>query len=190
MATSSPATVLLVPGLRDHVEDHWQTLLAARLPRAFMVPPMGRDDLDLEARMTVVEHAARSIEGPIVLVAHSAGVMVVVHWALRTLCAVQGALLVTPPDFEKPLPAGYPQATALREHGWLPVPRQPLPFPGIVAASRNDPLAAFSRVGELARDWGAALVDLGPVGHLNPASGFGPWHAADELLARLGARAS
>jgi predicted alpha/beta hydrolase family esterase len=26
------ATVLIVPGLRDHVPQHWQTLLASRLP--------------------------------------------------------------------------------------------------------------------------------------------------------------
>jgi predicted alpha/beta hydrolase family esterase len=28
------ATVLIVPGLRDHVPEHWQTLLASQLPRA------------------------------------------------------------------------------------------------------------------------------------------------------------
>jgi len=32
-------TVLIVPGLRDHVDDHWQTLLAARLERVRTVPP-------------------------------------------------------------------------------------------------------------------------------------------------------
>ena len=46
----SEATVLIVPGLRDHVPDHWQTLLAARLPRVRTVPPMGRADLDCARR--------------------------------------------------------------------------------------------------------------------------------------------
>ena len=27
------ATVLIVPGLRDHVAEHWQTLLAGRLAK-------------------------------------------------------------------------------------------------------------------------------------------------------------
>ena len=27
------ATALIVPGLRGHVPEHWQTLLASRLPR-------------------------------------------------------------------------------------------------------------------------------------------------------------
>ena len=39
----SDATVVLVPGLRGHVEDHWQTHLAASLPSARLVPPLGRD---------------------------------------------------------------------------------------------------------------------------------------------------
>jgi predicted alpha/beta hydrolase family esterase len=185
MPANAAATLLIVPGLRDHVEEHWQTLLARQVPHSHMVPPLGRENLDLEARLDAIEQAAQQIAGPLVIVAHSAGTIMLVHWARRTRRAVQGALLVTPPDFDKPLPAGYPAQAALQDAGWLPVPRQPLPFPAIVAASRNDPLATFSRVGELARDWGCALVDVGHVGHLNPASGFGPWQDADVLLARL-----
>jgi hypothetical protein len=37
----SDATVVLVPGLRGHVEDHWQTRLAASPPGARTVPPLG-----------------------------------------------------------------------------------------------------------------------------------------------------
>ena len=32
MSTLDTATVVIVPGLRDHVAEHWQTLLADRLP--------------------------------------------------------------------------------------------------------------------------------------------------------------
>ena len=55
------------------------------------------------------------------------------------------------------------------------------------AASRNDPLAQLHRVEELARDWGSDVVDLGAVGHLNPASGYGEWPQAETLIARLSA---
>ena len=107
------------------------------------------------------------------------------HWARVTLRPVLGALLATPPDFERPMPDGYPSIAALESGGWLPVPRQRLPFPSIVAASRNDPLGAFDRVAELARGWGSRLVDLGSVGHLNPASGFGEWPMAESLISEL-----
>jgi len=180
-------TVLVVPGLRDQVVEHWQTLLAARLPGARMVPPMGRENLDCSARVEAIEHELETLDGPVILVAHSGGVITVVHWALRHRHSVHGALLAAPPDFERPMPAGYPTIDALRAGGWLPVPRGPLPFPSIVAASRNDPLAEFDRVQALAHAWASEFVDLGEVGHLNPASGFGDWPEADRLIARLGA---
>jgi len=179
------ATVLVVPGLRDHVPDHWQTLLAARLPRCRTVPPLGRADLDCSKRVDALEREARAVEGPIVLVAHSGGVAIVVHWARRTKRPVAGALLATPADLETQMPEGYPTLDALRAAGWLPMPHGPLPFPSIVAASRNDPLAGFDRVAGLANDWGARLVDLGEAGHLNPASGFGPWPRAETLIQEL-----
>jgi predicted alpha/beta hydrolase family esterase len=37
----------------------------------------------------------------------------------------------------------------------------------------------------LARAWGSRLVDLGEVGHLNPASGFGEWPRALSLIDEL-----
>jgi predicted alpha/beta hydrolase family esterase len=122
-----------------------------------------------------------------VLVAHSAGCLMVAHWAQRHRRPIQGALLATPADIERPLPAGYPTPEELEAGGWLPLPRTPLPFPTLLAASANDPLAAFDRTAQLARDWGSELVPLGEVGHLNPASGFGPWRHARVLLGEIGA---
>lgn len=189
-------TVLIVPGLRDAVAQHWQTLLEAQLPRVRSVPPMGRSDLDVHARIDAIERAVQSIAGPIVIVAHSGGCLMVAHWARwaqssasaqQAARSVHGALLATPPDFESPMPEGYPTVAALDAAGWLPVPRQRLPFRSIVAASQDDPLGTFERVAQLAADWGSEQVDLGSVGHLNPASGYGPWPAAHDFIARLSA---
>jgi predicted alpha/beta hydrolase family esterase len=184
--TLKPApTVLIVPGLRDHVAEHWQTLLQARLPKAASVPPLEHDKLSCAARVAALDDAIARIDGPIVLVAHSAGVMITVHWAQQHDRPIQGALLATPADLEVPMPAGYPTLDVLEEHGWLPVPRKPLPFPSILGASRNDPLAAFDRAAGMAADWGSRLVDLGEVGHLNPAAGYGEWPQADTLIREL-----
>jgi hypothetical protein len=116
--------------------------------------------------------------------------VLVAHWALQTALShrVSGALLATPPTFDRPLPPAYPQLAALDAAGWLPVPRRRLPFPSLVAASRNDVLGEFEAVCQLARDWGSAIEDLGEVGHLNPASGFGPWPLAETLLRRWAPR--
>jgi predicted alpha/beta hydrolase family esterase len=185
MTTLPSPTVLIVPGLRDHVEDHWQTLLARKLPRVRTVPPLEHDKLSCAARVAALDAALSQIAGPVIIVAHSAGVMMTAHWAQSHRREIQGALLAAPADLETPLPPGYPTPDQLQQHGWLPIPRTRLPFPSIVAASTNDPLARFERVTALAGAWGSRLVDIGAAGHLNPAAGYGDWPLAIELLAGL-----
>lgn len=181
------STILFVPGLRDHVPEHWQTLLAAEIPGARTVPPLDADKLSCAARVAALDAALRAIDGPVILVAHSAGCLMVAHW-VRTIGdrPIQGALLVTPADIERPLPAGYPEMDDLQANGWLPIPRRQLPFKCLVAYSEDDPLAEPWRILDLAADWGCVAVPLGRVGHLNPASGYGPWFGARTLLAELG----
>ncbi len=187
MNSASTPTILFVPGLRDHVADHWQTLLEAKLPNARSVPRMERDKLSCAAWVAALDRSLAHIEGPVILVAHSAGVMITVHWARRHERAIKGALLATPPDFESPLPEGYPTQEVLRQNGWLPTPRAKLPFPSIVAASTNDPLGALDRVEALAGAWGSRLVNVGAVGHLNPAAGYGEWGRAEDFIRELAA---
>ena len=179
--TADPA-VVIVPGLRAHAPDHWQTRLATELPRVRIVPPPGSAALSLAARVAALDRVLSAVKSPVVLIAHSAGVLITAHWAQRPTRTIDGALLAAPPDLENPLPPGYPTNAELDGTGWLPIPRRRLPFPSIVAASTTDPLASPSRTAELAQAWGSRLVSLGDVGHLNLASGFGPWARAHELL--------
>jgi predicted alpha/beta hydrolase family esterase len=180
------STVLFVPGLRDYVHDHWQTLLAKRVEKSVCVPRLGKANLSCEAWVAALDATFLEIQGPVVLVAHSAGVMMVAHWARRCRRPVEAALLATPPDFETPLPAGYPALAALEANGWIPTPTAPLNFPSIVVASNNDPLARLDRVVDMARAWGSDLVNAGAVGHLNPDAGFGDWPMGATLLETMG----
>jgi predicted alpha/beta hydrolase family esterase len=178
-------TVLIVPGLRDHVPEHWQAILEAKLPKAMTVPRMQHDKLSCAARVGMLDRTLAQIDGPVVLAAHSSGVMIVVHWARWHRRAIKGALLATPADLESPLAERYPTQEILKENGWLPTPRARLPFRSIVAASANDPLGRIERVTELATGWGSRVVHLGDVGHLNPAAGYGEWPHAEELIREL-----
>ncbi|HRH87308.1 MAG TPA: alpha/beta fold hydrolase [Rubrivivax sp.] len=182
-------TVLIVPGLRDAVALHWQTLLEAKLraqgrPVVALTPP-GREDLQCAARVAAIDDAVRAIDAAVVIVAHSAGCVMVAHWAQKMRRRIRGALLAAPADFELPMPTGYPTTEQLRAGGWLPVPRTRLPFRSIVAASSNDPLGDHDRIVELAEAWGSERVDLGAVGHLNPASGYGEWPRAEAFIDAL-----
>ncbi|MFL6719413.1 MAG: RBBP9/YdeN family alpha/beta hydrolase [Burkholderiaceae bacterium] len=183
---STTTTVLIVPGLREFVPDHWQTLLAATLSNVRSVAPLEHDKLSCAARVGAIDAAIAMIDGPVIVVAHSAGAMIFVHWAAqRDTRQVRGALLAAPADLETPMPAGYPTTDVLNNHGWLPIPRAVLPFPSIVAASSNDPLMRLERARDFAKSWGSRFVELGEVGHLNPASGFGEWPKAEEFIREL-----
>jgi hypothetical protein len=116
-----------------------------------------------------------------VLAAHSLACVLVAHLALRSVTArrVAGALLVAPADIEA-------RRSGLAElASFAPIPRGRLPFPAIVVASRNDPYMTFERAASLADGWGADLVDLGAAGHINVASGHGPWPYGHELVRLL-----
>lgn len=179
------ATILIVPGLREHVAEHWQTLLAARLSNVRSVAPLETDKLDCMARVRAIQHELEQIDGPVILVAHSAGVLMVAHWAAHYSRPIKGALLAAPPDLDAVWPSNYPSSETLRGQGWNPLPQGPLPFRSIVAGSTNDHLASLPAVTRMAEGWGAELLNLGDVGHLNPAAGFGHWQQAEALILEL-----
>lgn len=185
----SVPTVVIVPGLRDYVADHWQTLLDFELAKTravHTVSPLGREDLSCGRRVAAIQNVVGRLKGAITFVAHSGGVIALAHWASQyRRPGIAGAVLATPADLETPLPAGYPAIGDLQNGGWLPIPRARLNFPSLIAASTNDPLAAFARVEQLARDWGSDLISLGAVGHLNPGSGFGVWPLATSLISQF-----
>jgi predicted alpha/beta hydrolase family esterase len=117
---------------------------------------------------------------PVVLVAHSLGCVLVAAWARfsRHAHKASGALLVALGDVEQP---GLAPALP----GWAPILREPLPFPSLLVASRDDPYCSFERAAGLARDWGSRLVDAGARGHLNAESGLGDWPEGHALLQSL-----
>lgn len=166
---SSDADIIIVPGLGGSGPEHWQTRWQARLSTARRVE---QDDWFEPDRGTWPERVAEAVRQsgrPALLVAHSLGVLAVAYAApLLPDGVVKGALLVAPPDVERPdMPA------AVRAFG--PMPREPLPFPSLLVASRNDPYSSYERAEDFSYSWGSALVDAGEAGHLNTESGFGPW---------------
>ena len=183
--TLDDVTVLFVPGLRDHVDDHWQTHAARALPGSVTVEPLSTQRLSREARVAALDTALNAIEGDVIIAAHSAGCLMVAHWAETPTRKVRAALLVTPADVEHPLPAGYPTPDDLKSNDWVPVARTEFPFPTLVVGSRNDPLGEFERIAGFAESWGAKLHDAGEVGHLNPPAGYGPWADAIPLLEQM-----
>lgn len=88
-----------------------------------------------------------------------------------------GALLVGPTDADQT--ATYTEYPGVR--GMAPTPLEPLPFPGLVVASTDDPYATLDRAQAFARAWGAGFVSVGPAGHINAVSGHGEWREGEAL---------
>ncbi|AMM24687.1 RBBP9/YdeN family alpha/beta hydrolase [Variovorax sp. PAMC 28711] len=168
--------VLLLPGWQNSDPAHWQSRWEAlhgdrRVEQHDWMRPL-RGDWSAQ-----LEEAVLAANGPVVLVAHSLGCILVAAWAAhsRNTHRVQFALLVAPGDLER---------DDLRQMipGWAPIVRTPLPFPSCLVAADNDVYCAADRSRQLAADWGARLVDAGPRGHLNSDSGLGDWPEGRALL--------
>jgi len=65
------------------------------------------------------------------------------------------------------------------------LPHAALPFPALLVLSSNDPWMRVTTGLTWASRWGARVVQAGPVGHLNEASGHGPWPEGLAMLERL-----
>jgi hypothetical protein len=175
---AADADILIVPGVNGSGPDHWQTRWERKLSTARRVEQADWDSprpKEWQASLITEVHRGRR---PVVLVAHSLGVVTAVQAADQLASRVVGAFLVTPPDVSAP---GLPQAW--RAFG--PLRREPLPFPAFLVLSRSDPYCAFETGEALALAWDALLVDAGEAGHINPDSGHGPWPEGLLIFSRL-----
>ena len=175
---SRALTTLLLPGVGNSGPGHWQSLWETEHPGFHRVMQDDWDRPDLDAWCRNLEAAVHDAPSPVVLVAHSLGCLLAAHWAERTSLLVRGALLVAPPD---PASAVFPPEAA----GFGPVPFSRLPFPTILVASSNDPYATTEFSKQCAAAWGSRLVEAGPLGHINAASGLGEWRQGMRLYEEL-----
>jgi predicted alpha/beta hydrolase family esterase len=181
------APVLMVPGWNGSGAGHWQTLWEQKYPRFRRVEQhnwsrpsrsdwIGQIDLDMDRATSST-----------FLVAHSLGCLAVAHWAAtarKNTDRVEGAFLVAPPWLTE-----SDQCPA-QLSDFLPMPLRPLPFPALFIASEDDPYLPIELAARLASAWGAEFVDVGRQGHINVASGHGPWPAGEGLLRGFVARAA
>lgn len=175
----SETHILIVPGYTNSGPNHWQTRwerklsTARRVEQAEWSKPVREDWV---ARMIEEVNAA---EKPVVIVAHSLGVATAIHALPHCTRQIAGAFLVAPPDVANP----NIRPKHLMTFG--PYPRDPLPFPSIMVASRNDSFGSYEHAGDIANAWGSLLVDAGDAGHINTESGHGPWPEGSMVFAQL-----
>ncbi|MGC1270011.1 MAG: alpha/beta hydrolase [Croceibacterium sp.] len=174
--------ILIVPGLNNSNPQHWQSLWEAQRDDCHRVDLGGWDDPHRNTWINKLNLAIHQAGRPVVLVAHSLGCLAVAWWAEYEQPSyanpVVGALLVAPPDVDRP--GADPR---LARFGACP--RNPLPFPSFLAASQDDHYCKLKTARMLARDWGARFAFAGAIGHINAESGIGDWDFGKVLLEQL-----
>ncbi|MCI0468219.1 MAG: alpha/beta fold hydrolase [Beijerinckiaceae bacterium] len=171
---SSDADILIIPGFKGSEPEHWQSRWEAKLPTARRVIQDDWERPGLAAwRGRILEEVARA-RRPVILVAHSLGVLAAAHaapiWGRGGDGGkVKGGFLVAPPSA-----AGLSEVDNL-DPAFFALGEDPLPFPAVIIASRNDPYSSYADSESLAGKLGAELADAGFSGHINAESGHGPW---------------
>jgi hypothetical protein len=161
--------ILIVPGWTGSGPEHWQSRwerhfsTARRVEQADWNEPRIGDWI--ERIVTAVEASVR----PPVIVAHSCGVTAAVAAAPRLAGRLRGAFLVAPADLEGR------DAWPATHGGFAHLPMDQLPFPSKLIGSSTDPWCSVERAQALGAAWGSDVSIIAGAGHIDTASGHGPW---------------
>jgi predicted alpha/beta hydrolase family esterase len=160
--------ILILAGLYNSGADHWQSHWENAFPNMRRVQ---QDDWDAPVYADWARRLSEAVDRcrkPVLLIGHSLGTCLVMRWAhTGKTHAIAGGFLVAPTDRDR-----FDNDPA---RGFGPMLLQPLPFPSMVLASRNDELVSFERAQAFAAAWGSRLVDVGPLGHIGSAAKLGLW---------------
>jgi predicted alpha/beta hydrolase family esterase len=163
------ADILFVSGLKDSGPEHWMSRWRKQLSTGRRVVQTDWAKPMREEWTRTLADNVNAAERPVVIVAHSLGVATAVQALGDFKNPVAGAFFVAPPDVAN----SSVRPRHLQTFG--PYPRDPLPFPSITIASRNDPFCAFETAEDIAAAWGSLFIDAGEAGHIDDTAGYGPW---------------
>jgi predicted alpha/beta hydrolase family esterase len=173
-------TILIVTGLGDSAETHWQNYWLQHFETAQKVIQKDWDNPLLEDWLESLNTAIESAEGEIIIVAHSLSCSLISHWSKENKThKIAGALLVAPADVDSP------EHTPEQIRNFSPIPLLKLDYPSIVITSSNDPYISVERAAFLAEKWGSSFINIGEKGHLNSESELEYWEEGQEILQSL-----
>lgn len=171
---------LIVPGVGGSEAQHWQSWLQQVLPDAERVEQQNWHQPILQQWVAQLVKALQQQDKPVQIVAHSFGCLTSVA-ALKQhpelVSTVDSLILVAPANPERFSSTGLRQSGQASIAAFLPnaLNGTSLPVPSLLIASQTDPWLDFESAKALASQWQSTLVGLGNAGHINVASGFGPW---------------
>jgi predicted alpha/beta hydrolase family esterase len=164
--------ILIVPGLRNSDEQHWQSLWEAQLPNSKRIQVDDWSTADLDKWKAGIRAELSKLDKPAIIIAHSFGTLASASIAAEFPDKIAVLFLVAPADPDK-----FRIAQRL--------PQTPLQVPATIIASSNDPWLTDSKAAYWALQWGTDFLRLNNVGHINSESNLGFWPEGIQLLQQL-----
>jgi len=167
---------LIIPGYLGSGKGHWQTWMQDRIPGARRV----EQDWDTPILANWALNIRRAIDeagDPVWLIAHSFGCLASIAASSDRVSKVAGVMMVAPANPDLFTLGGFRRQESRPRSGSLYdlLPASELPFRSLIIASKDDPVLPYMKARILAAQWGSKLLTLESAGHINIASGFGPW---------------
>ena len=168
---------LIVPGLNNSDEKHWQSFWQKSLQNTSRVQQRDWDHPQRDEWVKTLDDTIQKLNENTIIVAHSLGVATTVIYLTQNQgkipAYVKGAFLVSPSDVDN--------IEVIKS--FAPMPLEKLPIPACVVASENDPFVSMERAEFFASAWGVKLFNAGKLGHINSVSDLREWEQGRTFLA-------
>ena len=163
--------------------DHWQSWLQRQLKSCSRVQQQDWNKPVLHEWIEQFFKTVQSIQEPIQIVAHSFGCLTTVaalaqHPELNQ--NIKNLVLVAPANPARFGDAGFARESQNDYQQYFHQLKLQVPTQMII--SENDPWLNFQDALQLAKAWKIRPKNLGQVGHINVASGFGPFPEIYDFL--------
>ena len=174
---------VIVPGVGGSEHDHWQSWLQRQLKSCSRVQQQDWNKPVLHEWIEQFFKTVQSIQEPIQIVAHSFGCLTTVaalaqHPELNQ--NIKNLVLVAPANPARFGDAGFARDSQNDYQQYFHQLKLQVPTQMII--SENDPWLNFQDALQMAKAWKIKPKNLGQVGHINVASGFGPFPEIYDFL--------
>lgn len=174
---------LIVPGVGGSEHAHWQSWLQRQLMSCSRVEQQNWHLPVLSTWVAEFVKTVNALEVPVQIVSHSFGCLTSVaalaqhpHLAAK----VKHLVLVAPANPSRFNAQGFAPDAHSSYHDYFM--QLSIAVPTTLLISENDPWLSFDDAQALAKAWKLKAINLGAVGHINVASGFGPFPAIHDYL--------
>ena len=174
---------LIVPGVGGSEYEHWQSWLQRGLMQCSRVEQKDWNHPVLVEWVAEFIRTISNIQDDIEVVAHSFGCLTSVaalNQHPELIKKIKKLILVAPANPARFGENGFARDSQSDYGAYFH--QLSLNVPTVMLISENDPWLNFNDAKALAKSWKIKPVNLGQVGHVNVASGFGPFPEIKQYL--------